>query len=378
MKQQFNTVLKDFIKLYIPVMAVIIVVSFALYHFDNQQQEKWITYIVGDVCLFLLIGLVVWRYAKANYKLVMAETDLKKEKEKFQLVADYTCDWVFWSAPDGRYIYISPACERISGYPVEDFMENPNLLITLIHPDDLAPVKEDDGFRSDAETLCNITFRIINTAGEVKWIEHVCQPVYSEDGEFLGRRGHNSDITSRKEAELALQEFSTHDDLTGLPNRTLLYDRLTLLIAHAARGNNIFGVMFIDLEALKEINDALGHEAGDLVLQQIAERMQSVLRKSDTVARIGGDEFIVVLPDIAEMTTANDIAQKLIDIINLPVLITIGGREVEQSVGASIGISIYPADGQTIDNLINSADQSMYEAKKIGKNHFCRVSKISN
>lgn len=262
MKQQSKTVFIDFIKIYLPVMAVILTVSVVLYYFDNQPQRKWIAYVISDICSLLLIGFVAWFNALINTKRAYVENDLKQEKEK------------------------------------------------------------------------------------------------------------------RRQAQLALKNSATHDDLTGLPNRTLLYDRLTLLIAQAARGNQIFGVLFIDLDEFKEINDSLGHEVGDLVLQKTAQKILSVLRKSDTVARIGGDEFIVVLPDVTEITTVSTIAQKLMDIINLPILINFKGREVEKSVGTSIGISIYPADGQTIDTLINSAERSMYEAKRAGKNHFCRVSQI--
>ncbi|MCE0494644.1 sensor domain-containing diguanylate cyclase [Vibrio salinus] len=174
----------------------------------------------------------------------------------------------------------------------------------------------------------------------------------------------------RIEAEKELEQQATHDDLTHLPNRKLLYDRLEQTLAQAERQKFPFALFFIDLDNFKPVNDTYGHEAGDIVLQQTALRMQRVLRKSDTLARVGGDEFVVLIPDIGDVDDLDIIAKKLISVVNAPVLIKSDRGVIDQFIGASIGISLYPENGRDADILMNAADKAMYKAKQSGRNRF--------
>ncbi|PJC85709.1 hypothetical protein CSW98_14120 [Vibrio sp. HA2012] len=175
----------------------------------------------------------------------------------------------------------------------------------------------------------------------------------------------------RISAEKALEQEATHDTLTQLPNRKLLYQRLDYIIENAKRKERKFALLFIDLDKFKMINDTYGHKAGDTVLVTTSFRIKSILRRSDTVARIGGDEFIVLLPELEQTESPEIVAKKLIDIINKRILIKYEHNVIEQYVGTSIGISIYPNDGGSSDVLIHKADQAMYNAKNRGRNQFC-------
>jgi diguanylate cyclase (GGDEF)-like protein/PAS domain S-box-containing protein len=173
------------------------------------------------------------------------------------------------------------------------------------------------------------------------------------------------DITERKRYEEQLSHQATHDTLTGLANRTILNDRIGLLIERAVRDKTVVALLLLDLDRFKEINDSLGHGAGDELLRGMAARLTDLMRESDTVARLGGDEFIILV----EMDTADSaipVAQKIIDALNSPF--SISGREV--FIGASIGISLYPKDGEGAEELLKNADVAMYRSKKRGRNTF--------
>lgn len=173
------------------------------------------------------------------------------------------------------------------------------------------------------------------------------------------------DISERKRHEQQIQHLAYHDSLTHLPNRRLFSDLLSLELAHARREEGSLAVLFLDLDGFKSINDQLGHDAGDEVLQEVARRIQAVVRESDTVARMGGDEFMLLLPRL-ERKDAAAIAKKIIKSIALPVSIGAGDRSA--SVSASIGISLFPVDGDSGADLIVKADSAMYCGKKHGKN----------
>jgi diguanylate cyclase (GGDEF)-like protein len=157
---------------------------------------------------------------------------------------------------------------------------------------------------------------------------------------------------------------SQHDDLTGLPNRTLFTDRLQRAILKAKRDKSFLALLFIDLDHLKEINDCYGHQSGDVVLKAIANRMIACIRGSDSLGRIGGDEFVVLLEDLSSQTSALEVARKIQAAVLTPIAIL--GREITTSV--SIGIALYPDDAMTEDSLFKCADLAMYEAKQAGRN----------
>jgi diguanylate cyclase (GGDEF)-like protein len=178
------------------------------------------------------------------------------------------------------------------------------------------------------------------------------------------------DITEHKVAEEKIRHLAHHDALTGLPNRVLLRDRLEQAIAQAQRNRTQMGVMLLDLDRFKTINDTLGHEAGDDALQAVAERLRASVRRVDTVARLGGDEFVVVLPAIRGPVDAEQVARKIIESMTEPLSI----RDQTMIVSVSIGVSICPTDGADTTALMKRADLAMYRAKQKGRNQYVQFS----
>ena len=173
------------------------------------------------------------------------------------------------------------------------------------------------------------------------------------------------DLTSQKAAEAKIRELAEFDALTGLPNRRLLRDRVTQLLAVAERDNTPVAVMFVDLDHFKRVNDSLGHSIGDELLCAVAQRLGTVVRRGDTLARLGGDEFVLVMPGL-HTATAADIARRLAEECSQPF--AIGGHDL--TVTPSIGISVFPQDGEDIETLLKNADVAMYKAKELGRNTF--------
>ena len=190
--------------------------------------------------------------------------------------------------------------------------------------------------------------------------------VREENGEVSGIIGVATDITERKRAEKRLVQLANYDSLTGLPNRTLFRDRLAHAVAQANRKNRLVALLFLDLDRFKMINDSLGHLAGDKLLQAVSGRLLANAREEDTVARLGGDEFTVILEDITNTEDATIVARKILEVMGKPFYLD--GHEV--FVTTSIGIAIFPLDGQGLDGLLKNADTAMYRAKEQGRNNY--------
>jgi diguanylate cyclase (GGDEF)-like protein/PAS domain S-box-containing protein len=184
------------------------------------------------------------------------------------------------------------------------------------------------------------------------------------DGRIVRHIAIYSDNSERKRDELALRHRAHHDPLTNLPNRALGLDRLAHALATAHRGRTMVSVMFVDLDAFKPVNDMFGHQAGDDLLCQVARRMETCIRESDTVYRFGGDEFVVILTDITSDSAATKVANNLLSALAVPF--EIAKRSV--AISASIGIAFYPTHGEEASALVRVADEAMYEAKRSGKN----------
>lgn len=171
------------------------------------------------------------------------------------------------------------------------------------------------------------------------------------------------DITERKKYEEKIQQMAFHDSLTGLPNRKLFSDRLGIVLAQARRNKKKVGIVMLDLDNFKDVNDTLGHDVGDTLLKAVAERLSVILRKSDTVARFGGDEFVLIFPDMEVIEEAIQVVQKIIDRFHKPFLIDTH----QLVVTTSIGIAVYPNDGMDEEILMKNADIAMYQAKQAGR-----------
>lgn len=192
------------------------------------------------------------------------------------------------------------------------------------------------------------------------------RPFLSDDGRFLGYRGIGKDVTRQREADQQIQFLARHDALTGLPNRILFSETLVQTLHNSARHKRRFALLFIDLDRFKDINDTLGHESGDRLLREMAQRLRDTLRGGDFIARLGGDEFVVLLPEIEIGSDSAIVARKLLSALTQPVVLE--GQECR--VTASIGISEYPTDAKDEHTLMKNADIAMYHAKEQGKNNF--------
>ena len=206
--------------------------------------------------------------------------------------------------------------------------------------------------------------------GESRYLEIKLLPHIEEYGKVLGCFSLMTDITEYKLTEERIQRIAHHDTLTGLPNRALFNDRLDQAIRVAKRDSRQFALLFLDLDKFKRVNDTLGHNAGDELLQAVAARIQHQVRESDTVARIGGDEFTVILRNITRRENAEIVARKIIAAVAMPF--QLGSQKQSVDIGTSIGIAVYPSDAQDADALIDAADAAMYSAKQTGSSsRFC-------
>lgn len=259
---------------------------------------------------------------------------------------------------------VNPAFTQITGYAAEEVIGlTPAVLSSGRH--DAAfyrGMREalEDGGHWQGE-ICN---RRKNGEIYVEWL--TINAVRDNDDRLTHYVGVFTDFTTRKAAEEHMRFLAHHDALTGLPNRVLLKERLRRAIPHARRNARKVAVVFIDLDSFKAVNDALGHNAGDHLLRLVAQRLVGSVRGEDTVARLAGDEFVVVLEDLANEVSVPPVVAKLIDSLSVPAFFE--GEEVQ--VTASIGISIYPDDGDDPDELVRNADLAMYRSKEKGGNLF--------
>lgn len=464
---------------------------------NSIRHELWIKVVWISGILLLLFGLVIWQ-------LVRSWQTLAAEKLKFSTVANFAYDWETWLDTNGRYLYCSPSCERITGWPAEAFMADPNLLLNICHPDDHARLKSHLQLHQASDPSCEFDFRIVLPDGKVRWLEHACQSVFGNSGEFLGRRASNRDITERqlseekvryseqrfrdvsnaageylweidtnmrytyvsnrssnvkgyspeellghtpmefmhpediagvgeivtraiaektpfhlqhrditksgaiaweevngtpffdsqgnviglrgaglniterKEREDQTNWLAFYDPLTRLPNRRLLNERLSQAIVNSKRTGLYGALMFLDLDNFKPLNDKHGHAAGDLMLIEAANRIKSCVREVDTVARFGGDEFVV---ELNGMNSDRDeavsqtliIAEKIRSCLSEPYLLSVANEGTDEAVvehhsSASIGVTVFGKEAVSQEEVMKQADAEMYNAKNSGRN----------
>lgn len=240
---------------------------------------------------------------------------------------------------------------------------------SLIHPEDKERVLKTMQDHIDGLTLeYKAEYRISSRSGKLKWVAgHGKAVSRDQNGKALRVVGITRDITTQKQAEDTIWKLAHTDSLTGLPNRALFNDRLGQSIAQAKRQSKKLALLFLDLDDFKLANDKFGHDTGDALLKEVAERLRQNIRSENTVARTGGDEFIFILSDIENIESAAVVAKKIIQSISEPFVIN--GNTCQ--IGSSIGISIYPDDSDHMEKLITQADGAMYKAKERGKNTYC-------
>jgi diguanylate cyclase (GGDEF)-like protein/PAS domain S-box-containing protein len=238
--------------------------------------------------------------------------------------------------------------------------------LRIIHPDDrdryLATV---DAAWAQAGA-CTNEYRVLRSDGRIAWLSSHGRTVADGAGKVYRMIGVTQDITERKRQEEEARFLAYHDTLTGLPNRRLLDDRLSQAVFLAQRRDRRVAVMVVDLDRFKQVNDELGHRAGDAVLREASHRIAGCVRKADTLARHGGDEFVVVIPDLAQDGDCQVVAEKILRALEPPF--RVDGRDFV--IGASIGISLYPGDAGDGEAVLRNADVAMYRAKQLGRNNY--------
>ncbi|HJV73857.1 MAG TPA: EAL domain-containing protein [Noviherbaspirillum sp.] len=295
------------------------------------------------------------------------EAALRDSQNRLNGILTSILDVVWSLSPDrSRLHYINQSVEQIYGHPSPAFLENPQLLFDQIHPEDKQPVE--DGFSAlDAQhPVFDKEYRIVRPDHEIRWLHCKGLLVLDERGKPVRIDGVTTDITARKDAEQQVQQLAHYDSVTLLPNRRLLNDRLRQAINMATRSEKKVALLYMDLDNFKNVNDSLGHHIGDLLLREIAARLMQCVREEDTVARIGGDEFLVVLPDIKKATQAVAVAKKILATTALPFQL----EEHQIYTTISIGISICPDDASEPSRLIQNADSALYQAKGQGRNNY--------
>ncbi|HEY9147490.1 MAG TPA: EAL domain-containing protein [Gammaproteobacteria bacterium] len=294
-------------------------------------------------------------------------TDKKLAEEKLRqsaVVFESTADGVMVTDAENRIIAVNKAFCDITGYSqAEALGKSPSFRRSERQGTEFYSAMWDE-IAQTGRWQGEIWNRRKNGEIYPEWM--TVNVVRDEEGRIGNYVAVFSDITQVKHSQMQLDHMAHHDPLTDLPNRNLLADRLAQAVHRAERTGNHVAVLFIDLDRFKNVNDTLGHPSGDLLLQDVARRLQHMLRLEDTVARLGGDEFIVVVEDIERPDFAESVASKIIDVIAAPF--TINGQEL--FIGASIGISLYPTDGNNPSNLIKYADTAMYQAKEKGRNTY--------
>lgn len=291
---------------------------------------------------------------------------LERAEKRFRHIFENASEGIFQSTREGRFLAANPSLARLYGY------DSPEELIA-----DLAELDRrlyvDPERRSEFLRLMNSNGEVLNFESEVfrrdgsrLWITENVHEVWDAKGRFVCYEGTVQDISERKHYQQQLERQANHDLLTGLPNRTLLSDRLEQGLAQATRLGYYLCVVFIDLDNFKFINDGLGHAAGDQLLKVTAERLTGCLRASDTVARLGGDEFVLVLNGHYQISTIISLLERVIQQIKAPVMLD--AREFQ--VSASLGVAMFPDDGADGESLLKRADIAMYAAKKLGRNNF--------
>lgn len=286
----------------------------------------------------------------------------EEQMRKLSRAVENTSDSVVITDAEGVIEYANPAFERMTGYVQKEILG--------ARPGIVKSGRQGEAFyRRLWETLrrggtFNEVFVNRRKSGELYYEEKTITPIKDADGHITHFVATGRDITQRMQVQERLEHMAHHDALTSLPNRTLFHDRLRQVLAHSRRRNVRAGVVFLDLDEFKEVNDRFGHDCGDRLLQGLAARLRAAVREGDTVARFGGDEFAVLLDEIVTDRDIVTVADKLLRATAEPHVID--GREI--LITASLGVSVFPNDAEDANTLLKHADVAMYRAKELGKN----------
>ncbi len=351
----------------------------------EEERQQWFL-VVG---IMLAIGIAAIAIASSLARLnrrmraemsarETAVAELMESEQRFRFMAENTAD-VIWilDIASGRFSYVSPSVESLRGYTAKEVIAQP--LESALTPESAQRAQNvladsiarwQAGDRSNLPRVTEIDQP--HKDGHIIQTEVVTTLHADSDGNIVSVLGVTRNITERKRAEEAIRQLAFYDPLTQLPNRRLLQDRIPQQIARARREQTRIALLFIDLDKFKPVNDDYGHEVGDFLLKSVAHRLRRHLRESDTVARIGGDEFVALLADLQRIDDAVSTAEKICEELQKPFVTTSG---ISLNISSSIGVAIYPDDGDNDQDLLRIADEAMYHAKRTGRNRVHRLAR---
>ncbi|MFA7386426.1 MAG: GGDEF domain-containing protein [Thiohalobacteraceae bacterium] len=327
--------------------------------------------LIGGLALNLLLFTVLYMNARHRQRMRAAADELEQSRDSYKTLVENIPGSVFRSRIEAAWEiqHVSIGIEALTGEPRERYLSGELSYDDLIHPDDRPLVQAAIRDAIIDRTAYRVEYRIRSTDGRTRWVAERGRASYSETGHPRWLDGVILDIDDRKRAEIAIHELAFQDALTDLPNRRLLLDRLEHQLAISGRTGRPGALLFIDMDNFKTVNDTFGHAVGDLLLIEVACRLRATVRESDTVARIGGDEFVVMLDELSGTCAeapalAADIAQKILEELNRPY--DLRGHQCIST--PSIGIALFCGQDLSPDQLIRRADQAMYQAKSAGRN----------
>ena len=306
-------------------------------------------------------GILITLHDISRHK--RAEQALRLSEERYRMLVEHQSDLVVRVDTDGKLQFASPSFCMMFGIDEEHLVGRE--LCPIINNSGQAMMKEAMKRLDCYPKSCYYEINSQTLDGP-RWIGWAMKGVVDEKGRIEAIVGIGRDITERKKAEKEILQLAHYDTLTGLPNRSLFHDRLSQAISLASRNGSALAVLFLDLDRFKHVNDAFGHQIGDLLLQEVSRRLNSCVRATDTVSRIGGDEFVIILTNLVKCSQAGSVASKIISSMSRPF--QLGGHELYS--GTSIGVALYPSDGTDVDTLLKHADIAMYQAKESGRGTF--------
>lgn len=336
----------------------------------ERGQTVPLLVLTGGGAISLLLFGIALLFAARRTALHQADelaAHLRSQEETLRLAAqvfDSSAEGIVFTDANAKIVAVNNAYTEITGYSKEEILgQNPRLFQSRWQGREFYDEMW-QALKTDGHWEGEIWDRRKDGSLYAQWL--TINAIRDERGETTHYVGICADITERKQAQERIQHLAYHDPLTDLPNRLLLQDRIGLAIAEAQRNHTMVAVLFLDLDRFKTINDSLGHLVGDKLLQHVAQRLATCLHEADTISRIGGDEYVIVLPNIAETSKVADTAHEILTVLATPVVVD--GQTFHTS--ASIGISLYPNDGQDVQTLMKYADTAMYHAKENGRNNF--------
>jgi diguanylate cyclase (GGDEF)-like protein/PAS domain S-box-containing protein len=310
-----------------------------------------------------IVGVVV--VSKDITEMKQVEEALRESEGKYKTIIENIEDGYLEITPDWSPLFFNQVWLNMIGYSREEYAGmNFRHLVNEEEARQLSQIFED--VYETGMSSRGVELQIMQKGGARINVDISVSLILDSRGKRVGIRNFIRDVTERKKAEETIRRLAYHDPLTGLPNRLLFRDRLSVAITRAKRHQQYLAVMMLDLDKFKDVNDTLGHHMGDLLLQDVGERLIGLLRKGDTIARMGGDEFMLMLPEIKKIEDSTMIAQKIVDAFQNPFIID----DHEIHITTSIGIAIYPDNSDDVDTLVKHADIAMYRAKETGRNNY--------